>query len=332
MKKIQAFTHDSKTVGVPLLGGVPAAGGWGGPGQAKKFKTSTYSQDRTMTKQKNRVAWIGALLLLLAGTSLSAQDLFGEPLLNGNDQLNEAPLFMMPDDLILNPSGGGGLFSIGLLGGAIYQSHNGQFTLLEGTTPCCNFDGGTGLGPVVALRAEYTPDPDGLFGFAARFSMAGEGGSFTSDPEILPILGRENRLEDGTFENDLDVSATTFDFTPLVMVKLLDSDLQLFLSVGPTLSYTLSSQTDVTERIIAPNGLTYNDGTTEKDRVDVTNSLVADSRTSLTGGLDLRYPLNDNLSLASELHYRHPLSAFGELDEEWKAVGFVGTLGLVMGL
>lgn len=250
---------------------------------------------------------IASLLLLLVAAELSAQH-----------------------DMILNPSGGGALFRIGLLGGVIYQNHTGEFTLTENEIRCCTFNGGTGLGPVVAIRGEYVPDPDGILAVALRLGLSSEGGTFTSEPEILPILGAGNGLSQGTFVNDLEVRTTTIEIAPLVMLRLLDLD--LYFSLGPVISRSISTQTDLTERLVAPEGLTYLDGTREKSRDDIPAALVAETRFSLAGGLDLRIPITERIGFASELHYRHPLSSFGEVDEEWEATGVLATLGITLSL
>ena len=247
------------------------------------------------------------LLLVLGATGLAAQD------------------------MILNPSGGDGpLFRIGLLGGVISQNHAGEFTLTENGIRCCTFDGGSGLGPTVAIRGEYLPDPEGLLAIALRLGLSSEGAEFRSDPEILPILGVGNGLSQGTFENDLKVATTTLEIAPLAMVRVVDLD--LFLSLGPVISRSISTRSDLTEHLVEPQGLTYLDGTREKSREDIPATLVAETRVSLAAGIDLRLPVTDRIDLASEVHYRHPLSGFGEVDNEWVATGVVGTLGIMFSL
>ncbi len=254
-----------------------------------------------------RTAVMATLLLLLVGGELQAQG-----------------------DMILNPSGGGALFRIGLLGGVIYQNHTGEFTLTENEIRCCTFDGGTGLGPVVAIRGEYLPDPDGILAVALRLGISSEGGTFTSEQEVLPILGVGNGLSQGVFENDIDVKSTTIEVAPLAMIRLLDLD--LYFSLGPVISQSISTQTDLTERLVAPERLTYLDGTRERSRENIPATLAAETRFSLSAGLDLRIPITEKIGLASELHYRHPLSSFGEVDEAWEAIGVLGTLGVTLSL
>lgn len=250
---------------------------------------------------------IAGLLLLLAAAELTAQG-----------------------DRILNPSGGGALFRIELLGGMIYQNHSGEFTLTEREIPCCTFDGGTGLGPTVAIRGEFVPDPDGILAVALRLALSSEGGSFTSEPEILPILGSGNSLSEATFVNDMEVSTTTIEIAPLAMIRLLELD--LYVSLGPVITRSITTRTDLTERLVAPDGLTYLDGSRQKSREDIPATLVAETRVSLSGGLDLRIPITDRFGFASELQYRHPLSSFGEVDKEWKALGVVATVGMTLSL
>ena len=228
-------------------------------------------------------------------------------------------------DLILNPDGSAGYFSLILLGGAGYQDHSGAFTLNEEEIECCTFNGGTGLGPSLAMRAEYMPDPEGRLRVAARVGLFSETAQFLSDPEVLPVLGENHRPQDGLFQNELTVSTMSLDITPMVMVKLLDAD--LYLTLGGRWNRTLTSTVDLQERILAPTGLTFLDGTTAKDRPDLPVVLVADNRYSLVGGLDLRYPLTDRLGLAAELHYTHGITGFGT-EETWKASGVSGGVGV----
>lgn len=270
---------------------------------------------------------ITAVLLLASAT------MFGQTA--GDDAVGdilpiETSLQMVPYpvDMILNPGGGGARLSIGLLGGITAMSHTGQFTLFEDSIECCNFDGASGVGPMVALRAEFTPDADGPIAVGLRISWQEEGATFESDPEVLPIFGANNEPEDATFINDLDVQAQTVDIAPLAMVRVLPAD--LYISVGPSYSMTIANQSDVTERLVSPDGVTYLDGTTEKLRVDVSDELVADSRWSLLAGLDLRLPVTDNLSLAAEAFYRLGLTPFGT-DDDWKASGIVAGIGISYG-
>jgi len=228
-------------------------------------------------------------------------------------------------DLILNPNGSAGYFSLILLGGAGYQSHTGSFTLSEEEIECCNFDGGSGFGPSLALRTEYTPDPEGRLRFAARIGLSSETAHFLSEPEALPVLGEDHRPQEGLFQNKLTVGRRSLDISPMVMVKILDAD--LYLTFGGTWSRTLASTTDLQERILAPIGLTFLDGTTAKDRPDLPVALVADNHTSLVGGLDLRYPITDRIGLAAELHYTHGVTGFG-VEESWKASGVSGGVGV----
>lgn len=270
-------------------------------------RTSTSTTMKRLQQSLTTTITIATLMLLVATERVPAQS----------------------GDLILNPNGSGGYFSLLLLGGAAYRSHTGTFTLNEEEIECCTFNGGTGFGPSLALRAEYMPDPEGRLRFAARFGLSGETAHFLSEPEVLPVLGENNRPQDGLFQNELTVGRTSLDISPMVMVKILDAD--LYLTFGGTWSRTLTSTTDLQERILAPTGLTFLDGTTAKDRPDLPVALVAEDHTSLVGGLDLRYPLTTRLNLAAELHYTHGVTGFGE-EETWKARGIGGGVGVEIGI
>mgnify|MGYP000285955298 CR=1 FL=1 len=237
-------------------------------------------------------------------------------------------LLPFPVDMILNPGGGGARLSIGLLGGVTAMSHAGEFVLTEETDTCCRFDGGSGIGPMIALRAEFTPDADGIIAFGLRLSWQEEGGEFEGSPEVLPIFGANNEPEDLTSQGTLDISAQTIDIAPLVMIKVLDAD--LFVTLGPSFATTISSQSDLTEQIVSPDGVTYLDGTTERFRGDLPAALVADSRFSALGGLDLRLPITNDLTFAAEALYRLGLTPFGE-DDDWTASGIVGGIGIFYG-
>lgn len=242
---------------------------------------------------------------------------------------NEGMLRAQSGDLILDPDGPEGYFSLVVTGGLIARNHTGQFTLTEEDIVCCQFDGGTGTGPSLALRGEYALDQAGRLRAGLRIGMTSGSASFLSDPEVLPVLGADHRPQDGTFQNELTIGTTWLDVAPFGMVKLIDAD--LYLTLGPSWSTRLSTSTDLQERIVAPQGLTYLDGTTTKERQNLPVVLVADDRFAVVGGLDFRYPVAERLRIAAELLYEHPLSAFGA-SEEWKASGVSAGVGVEIGL
>ena len=113
------------------------------------------------------------------------------------------------------------------------------------------------------------------------------------------------------------------------MFKLLDFD--LYFSAGPTITLYSSPTFDKTEQILGPTGVTYLDGSTEVDFPDIPVDGVSSSTIGFTAGLDLRYPLTENIYLGSELHYRLPLTKI-TTDEEWNVSNIIATIGASLAL
>ena len=235
--------------------------------------------------------------------------------------------FPIPIDKVLGP--GGARFNIGLYGGIISNSHTGEFTLSEDGLVCCQFDGGNGIGPTVALRGEYFPNRKGTWGIGARIAWEDQSAEFESGVEQLLIFGENNRPEQADFQNQLDASLSGISFSPLFMFKLIDLD--LYISAGPSITYFASPSFDKTEQILGPSGVTYLDGTTELSLPDIPVNNIESTYFSVMGGLDLRYPLSDNLSLGSEVFYRFPLTKIST-DEDWKVSNLIATLGVSLSI
>lgn len=267
---------------------------------------------------------------ILASSGYSeADDPMSTGILQVQNRDNRQPVRMMPfpQDLILNPTGGLQL-SVGVLGGLVRNAHYGEFTLTDGAIECCRFDEGSGWGAAGAVRFEMTPNDEQPWRFAGRIGVQQDGGRFLSDVEELPVLGQNNELERGEFQNELTISTTSIDLTPMVMFRLLDSKLDLYLSAGPTVGYSVAATQSVRERIIAPVELEYLDGSREKLRQDLPVSLVRSTHVSATGGLDLRMPVSPAISLAAEVYYRYGITPFGE-DADLKMNSIIGSIGVM---
>ena len=232
-----------------------------------------------------------------------------------------------PVDKVLGPTGA--RLALGLYGGIISNDHTGKFTLSEDGILCCQFDGSSGFGPTVALRAEYFLNRKETRGFTVRLAWEDQSAEFESAVEQLLIFGQDNRPEQANFQNKLDASLSAISFSLLFMFKLIDLD--LYVSAGPSLTYFASPSFDENEQILGPTGMTYLDGTTELSLPDIPVNDIESTYFAFIGGLDLRYPLSDKLSLGSEIFYRFPLTKI-TTNEDWKVSNLITTIGVSLSI
>ncbi|MCB0712207.1 MAG: outer membrane beta-barrel protein [Ignavibacteriae bacterium] len=273
-------------------------------------------------------------LLALVGRSLGQESEGAMPSTTETERPTESltlpPLteFLYPTDKVLGPASGPRIL-VGLFGGVISNSHSGIFSLREDGILCCQFDGASSVGPTVALRGDYFPDAKGFWGISLRAGWEDQSAEFESEVEQLLIFGKDNEPEKADFQNRLSASLSAISISPLAMFKLLDFD--LYFSAGPTITLYSSPTFDKTEQILGPTGVTYLDGSTEVDFPDIPVDGVSSSTIGFTAGLDLRYPLTENIYLGSELHYRLPLTKI-TTDEEWNVSNIIATIGASLAL
>ncbi|MGE3800322.1 MAG: hypothetical protein AB7H80_04815 [Candidatus Kapaibacterium sp.] len=235
---------------------------------------------------------------------------------------------LFPTDKVFGPASGPRIL-LGLFGGIISNSHSGIFSLREDGILCCQFDGASSVGLTVALRGDYFPNANGFWGLSLRAGWEDQSAEFESEVEQLLIFGEDNEPEKADFQNRLNASLSAISISPLAMFKLLDFD--LYFSAGPTITLYSSPTFDKTEQILGPTGVTYLDGRTEVEFPDIPVDGVSSSTIGFTAGLDLRYPLTENIYLGSELHYRLPLTKI-TTDEDWKVSNIIATIGASLAL
>lgn len=237
-----------------------------------------------------------------------------------------------PSDRILEP--GGGTRFIGLDVGLTLNFHAGAFSLVQDGILCCAFDGGSSVGTMVRLRGEYYPAREEKWGLSGRIAYQGHGAEFESGVQRLPIFGMNDTIETADFQNTLDVSLPTIDFSGLFTYKVAripKSNVSLYVSGGLSLSFITSSRFDKTERIIGPSGVRYLDGTTEKSFPDLQVDLVNSTQFGIIGGTGIRYPIRETLFVNWELLYRLPFTKLSP-DEDWRMSNILFSAGLSMSI
>lgn len=238
----------------------------------------------------------------------------------------------IPPDRVLEP--GGGTKVVGLDVGLTLNFHSGAFSLVQDGITCCNFDGAGSVGTLIRLRGEYYPERDDRWGISGRISLEGHGAEFESDVQQLPIFGRNDTVEIASFQNRLDASLPSLDFSGLFTYKVAripKSDVDVFVSGGLSLMFITSSTFDKTEAIVSPSGVRYLDGSTEKVFADLDVDLVNSAQFGLIAGTNVRYPIRPDLFINWELLYRLPFTKLSP-DEDWRMSNILFTAGLSMSL
>lgn len=159
-----------------------------------------------------------------------------------------------PDDVILYP-GRPGLILIPHLG-AMLTLHSGTMPTSERGAPCCEFDGGAGVGLLAGVRTFIPWLED--WQLSPRVVLMQRGGAFTAEAARLPIRGAGNQLEEAVLEQKLTLSRSTVSFDALVAYLLPDS--RGYVLGGPALHIAAGTGVSGQERIIDPAGVSFLDG------------------------------------------------------------------------
>lgn len=219
---------------------------------------------------------------------------------------------------------------VGLDVGLALNFHSGAFSLVQNGVNCCGFDGAGSVGTLIRLRGEYYPEREDKWGFSGRLSLEGHGAEFESDVRQLPMFGANDTVEMVAFQNSLDISLPSLDFSGLFTYKvgrIPKSTVDLFVSGGLSLMFITSATFDKAERIISPSGVRYLDGSVEKSFPDLDVDLVNSVQFGIIGGANVRYPIRNDLFLNWELLYRLPFTKLSA-DEDWRMSNLLFTVGL----
>ncbi len=226
-----------------------------------------------------------------------------------------------PRDKILYP--GFRSMLVGPYLGLNYNMHDGLFYTTENDLVCCGFNKGDGFAPVVGVKA-FFPLSDRWW-FSPRLVYEGRGGEFTGDAQPLPILGRDNQVEELLEEYTLNVTMHTVNVDAFAAYDILPD--RLYVQAGPSLSVVASKNFRKTVRIVGPPGVTYLDQVTEKEvyngDMDITESVFF----SLRAGVGYFLRISRKLFVNPEVLYSYPLTRVST-DNEWKAGAVQVTVGL----
>jgi hypothetical protein len=230
-------------------------------------------------------------------------------------------------DRILEPGNDEMEIYIGPFGGINYNIHSGEFVTTEGKLECCTFDNGSGIKPVVGIKA-FIPIFQ-HFTFSPRLAYEGRGGSFDKPQKTLPILGEDNQTEWWTFSSKLDVTLNTFDIDLFASYYYDFSNLRLYGVVGPSLAFLFSRNFSATESIVSPSGVKYLDGTTshkvfDSDTLDIVNTSIIQLRI----GAGASFNVWNNFYLNPEILYGLPLNKISK-EKDWKAGSVQFTIGIL---
>lgn len=230
-----------------------------------------------------------------------------------------------PKDKILEP--GFRLLLIGPYGGINNNIHRGAFQTTDGTFICCNFDEGSGIGPVFGAKA-FIPLTDEI-NFSPRLAYEDRSGEFTRTINDIPIRGAGNRIEFWNTEQKLDAKLRTLSVD--VFGSYTVTPFGLYIAAGPSIAFTLSKSFKTTETIVAPANVRYPDGTTSKEFPGQTLVEVNSLFIALRGGVGVLFPITQSIHLNPEVLYSFPLNKVSK-DYDWKASAVQMTLGILFSI
>jgi Outer membrane protein beta-barrel domain len=217
-----------------------------------------------------------------------------------------------PVDNILTP--GVQLLLFGPYAGLNINMHSGKFATAQGDIICCEFDGGNGFGPVGGVKA-FIPLADKLY-LSPRLGYENLSGTFDAEPQMYPFLGAGNTMELTTFQNELEATmhGVSFDLHAAYVL----TSFGLYVTAGPSVSYLISADYTLTEKITNPPGVRYLDGGTEKQVYAGDLEITESAFFAVRGGLGALIELNNKLYLNPELLYGFALTPISKTDD-WKA-------------
>ncbi len=242
-------------------------------------------------------------LLLLASTLLRAQDGDGS-----------AAVPALP-------------WSIGISVGGTYMMHSGGLVFPREAPPLISYDDASGFGPAFGVRLSI-PLSESL-ALSPRLFAECRRGTFTSEPFMMEIIGRDMRPEDMMLEDELDVILRVGGLDLLLAWHPAGGG--FYLAAGPSIGLRLYEEFRVTESILSPQGVTFLDGSTAREMYDDDPGLSRSVHLGVRGGAGYVIPLNEDLALGAEVLYLYSLQTVTE-DDDWTLQGLQGTVTLQFNL
>lgn len=260
-----------------------------------------------------RIAAVIPVLLCVTLQSASAQA--------GTDP--QASTAIQPHDAILIPTPWVPIL-IGPYVGPDYTIHRGDFRLYEDGILCCEFEQGEGLGYTAGIRAFF---PLGFTSYISpRIGYTRHAGTFTTRTGPYPFRGLNDSVEEMYFTEELTTPLPAFA-ADLFYLQRIDSSLGLYIGGGPSVEYLSEARFRKRERITAPEGVTYLDGTSEREQEIDFDVEAADLVFGGRLGLVMLYPVTDWLYLNPELTASLPISV---VSEQWRMFEVQGTIGVMV--
>ncbi|MFN8366004.1 MAG: outer membrane beta-barrel protein [Candidatus Kapaibacterium sp.] len=239
-------------------------------------------------------------------------------------------LLLRSHDMILEPGDDAKTY-VGVYGGINYNMHNGTFSLVDGTTTCCTFNNGTGIGAVAGVKA-FLPLASNLY-FSPRLAYEGRGGTLRAAEYTNDIIGADHIIEKATFRNDLDMTLPTINLDILSAYTFVPQ-YGVYVAAGVSSGFVLSKNYTESENILAPSGVYYN-GTTSTSK-EIAQSSFTDFSALQFGvrvGLGAMVSISDNISINPEVLYHVPLTAYTtQYSSTWKTSLIQPTLGILFTL
>lgn len=242
-----------------------------------------------------------------------------EPGTNESLQVNYRPV---PYDAILLPSPWMP-FLIGPYGGPDFSFHDGSFTTSEDGVVCCEFDKGNGVGFIGGIRS-FIPISEKSY-ISPHIAYVKHTGTFETLGEELPFFGADDSIETLRY---LDILTTPI---PTVLVEVtwafkLDSAKGFYVALGPSFEYLISASFHKEERLVAPDGVQFLGGGTERPiEIDYIGE-VSRGLLGVRGGAGLLRPITRDIWLNLEVTANVPINTIAENWRIYELQGIVGVL------
>lgn len=218
-------------------------------------------------------------------------------------------------------------WSIGVSVGGTYMTHGGGLVFPREAPPLIRYDDASGFGPAFGVRITVPLTPS--LALSPRLFAECRRGTFTSEPFMMEIIGRDMRPEDMMLEDELDVILRVGGLDLLLAWHPAGGG--FYLAAGPSIGLRLYEEFTVTESILSPQGVTFLDGSTAREMYDGDPGLSRALQLGIRGGAGYAFPLNEDLALGCELLYLYPLQTVTE-DDDWTIQGLQGTVTMQFNL
>ena len=217
-------------------------------------------------------------------------------------------------------------FQVGLHGSGDLVMNSASFTTLPGLATCQGdsilYDGSSDPGFSVGARVTLMPQGGGGFGSSLGadliIGLRSTASAFEADEQIGQTLLPGDNLVPVVTRYSIETSMTSLVLDPSVLFR--PSESGLLITLGPSLSFPISSSFDQKEKLVEPSASSFADGRNERN----VNSGDIESIAGLLfgAGIGIAY----DISLSDQLSLRPSLSgsiAFnGPVSEvDWKQNG-----------